>query len=121
MKRITPAILAAAMVAGYGVAGYAQTQTPPNAAAGVGVSGGASGSAKSSGGTGVNAGTAEGQGRLSGGASIGAGRETPVSGAAGVGIQGQTEAKKEDNRKRSITGAASGEVGAGAGVGTTTR
>jgi hypothetical protein len=120
MKRITPAVIAAAMVAGYAATGYAQTQTPPNAAAGVGVSGGASGSAGTSGGPGgVNAGTAEGEGKLSGGTSIGAGRETPVSGAAGAKVQGQTEAKKEDNRKRSITGSASGAVGADAS--TTTR
>ena len=111
MKRVTPEILAAAMLAGYAVAGFAQTQTPP--AAGVGVSG----SARSAGSTGVNAGTAEGQGKLSGGASIGAGRETPVSGAVGADVRGQTEAKKEDTRKRSITGSASGEAGAG----TTTR
>jgi hypothetical protein len=76
MKSMSPAILAAAMLAGYTSAGIAQSQTPP-----------ASGSAKTTGGTGVNAGTAEGEGKLSGGASIGAGKDT---------------------RRRSVTGATSG-------------
>jgi hypothetical protein len=79
MKSMSPAILAAAMLAGYTSAGIAHSQTPP-----------ASGSAKTTGGTGgtgVNAGTAEGEGKLSGGASIGA---------------------RKDTRRRSVTGATSG-------------
>ena len=112
MKKITPAILAAAMVAGYASAGFAQTQTQPGA--GAGVSGSASGKA-----TGVNAGTAEGEGRLAGRSELmlpGAGRDAPVSGA--VATQGQAETKKEDNRKRSLTGSAAGAVGAGASTAT---
>jgi hypothetical protein len=105
MKKISPAVLAAAMLAG--ASAYAQTSgtgaTAPTGAGSVTRT-------PAHGSTGVNAGTAEGEGRLSGQKELivpGKGREEPVGGATGLGTQPQTQSqadrkKEEDARKRRV-------------------
>ena len=106
MPKITPAILAAAMLAGGNV--HAQQPVPPHG-------GGTSAGVRTPNSTGVNSGTAEGEGRLAGRTEIlipGKDREEPVGGAASVTTR-EGAAKKEDSRKRSISGTASSSVEAG--------